>query len=106
MKIVSISDDTTNIGFMLSGISECLADTTDPKDIIKKLQDPQVGLVLFSTSAYHKYKDEIELFEKRNLKSTPIIMKIPDPSKKDMETDEIDLMIERALGLKKDDHND
>lgn len=100
MKILTVGDQKTNIGFMLAGVSESFPEDVDTKELRSKLKDPDLGLVIFTTGAYQKYKNIIEHAESRKTKVTPIIMRIPEYGKKDTKADDIDLLIKKALGIK------
>ena len=100
MKILTVGDQKTNMGFKLAGVGECLTPDIDTKELRLKLKDPELGLVILTTSAYQKYREIIEHTEQRKKTVTPIFMRIPEYGKKDTEADDIDLLIKKALGIK------
>ena len=80
--------------------NEAIPENIDLNELKEKIKDPEVGLILFTSSTYEKYKNLIEHTEKRKTKVTPIFMRIPEYGIKDAEIDDVDLMIKKALGVK------
>ena len=79
MKIISISDEDTNIMFQLIGIQGYIITTNEPdlfkEEFDKILEDPEIGLILMN----EKYLVRQEkYFKKLKLKKLPIIVEIPD----------------------------
>ncbi len=98
MKILVVGDKKTNIGFMLAGVCENLDEDIEYSKLKSKLKDPNLSLALFTNSSYQKHKELIDRFEMRKTKVTPILMQLPKYDK--LESDEIDQLVRKALGVK------
>lgn len=101
MKMYLISDNIdTQIGMRLVGIEGCVAHDSETitKEIKKAIENPEIGILVFTEKAAAMVKDYIN-----NLKitlHTPLIIEIPDRHGSRDIAHSINSMVQESIGLK------
>lgn len=101
MKMYLISDNIdTQIGMRLAGIEGCVAHESETitAEIKKALEDPELGILIFTEKAAAQVKDYLN-----NLKltvHTPLIIEIPDRHGSRDIAGSINSMVQESIGLK------
>ena len=100
MEIRVVGDLVTVRGLGFIGIPGVVADTAeDAREAIQiLLENKKIGLVLVGQTIVDELGDEFKSFKLR--KKIPLVMNIPDSKGGGTETENIQKMIQKALGVK------
>ncbi len=100
MTIRVVGDLVTVRGLGFIGIPGAVAETADEacKAIKTFLDDPEIGLVLVAQSVADLLGDEFDEYKFR--RDFPLVMTIPDSKGGGKEADNIQELIQKALGVK------
>lgn len=101
MKMYLISDNIdTQIGMRLAGIEGCVVH--EPGEVMdavhRALQDPELGILLFTEKAGALVKDELN--ELKLTLHTPLIIEIPDRHGSRDIAGSINSLVQESIGLK------
>jgi V/A-type H+-transporting ATPase subunit F len=100
MTVKIVGDIVTVRGFGFAGIEGVVVESAEEaKKIISNfLVQPDIGLVLVAQSIADKLGGEFDDYKLR--KDFPLIMNIPDSTGAGMEAEDIQQLVQQALGLK------
>ena len=99
VKIVSIGDEETSLGFKLAGISE--AYTEEPEKAAGLLhniaEDPEVAILIITEEVAKANED---LIERIRIHPYPVIIEVPGKKAKyENAEDRVRVLIKKALGI-------
>jgi V/A-type H+-transporting ATPase subunit F len=94
-----VGDIVTVRGFGFAGIEGVVAETADEaRDAIRRfLGDEDVGIVLVAQSLADQLAGEFDEYKLR--RDPPLVLNIPDSTGAGMEAEDIQAMMQKALGL-------
>jgi len=100
MTVKIVGDIVTVRGFGFAGIDGVVVENADEarKTISNFLANPEIGLVLVAQSIADKLGGEFDDYKLR--KHFPLVMNIPDSTGAGMEAEDIQQLVQQALGLK------
>ena len=100
MTVKIVGDLVTVRGFGFAGIDGVVVENTDHarETIIRYINQPDVGLILVAQTIADQLGDEFDDYKLR--KHFPLVMNIPDSTGAGMEAEDIQQLIQQALGLK------
>ncbi len=100
MTVKIVGDIVTVRGFGFAGIDGVVAENAnDAKNAISNfLKQPDVGLILVAQSLADKLGGEFDDYKLR--KKFPLVMNIPDSTGAGMQAEDIQQLVQQALGIK------
>jgi len=100
MTVKIVGDIVTVRGFGFAGIDGVVVKDAEQakKTISEFLNHPDIGLVLVAQSIADKLGGEFDDYKLR--KNFPLVMNIPDSTGAGMEAEDIQQLVQQALGLK------
>jgi V/A-type H+-transporting ATPase subunit F len=100
MTVKIVGDIVTVRGFGFAGIDGVVVENADQakKTISNFLEKPDVGLVRVAQSFSDQLGGEFDDYKLR--KQFPLVMNIPDSTGAGMEAEDIQQLVQQALGLK------
>ena len=100
MTVKIVGDIVTVRGFGFAGIEGVVVTSPEEakKTISEFLRQPEVGLVLVAQSVADRLGGEFDNYKLR--KEFPLVMNIPDSTGAGMEAEDIQQLVQQALGIK------